>query len=124
MSKPEYVIAPEGCQSYLTPGKRYEVSNFCANDAYRGTINIAADNGSDIFCLLEKCPHLNNGDWIIPGADDVAAPEVTIDAVSVADIEIQRDGDNLLINQGMQTVYVYGRNIPALISALQLMVKK
>jgi hypothetical protein len=119
MTKPEYVIAPEGCEDYLTPGKSYRVV-----DSRGGYFSII-DDDDDLLssCLLTDCVHAN-GDWIIPGADDVAAPEVTIDAVSVADIEIQQDGDNLLINQGMQTVFVYGRNIPALISALQLMVKK
>ena len=117
--KPEYVIAPEGCEYYLTPGKSYRVIEWDGKH-----LSIVDDEGYRLnVCELKNCPHAN-GDWIIPGADDVVAPEVTIDAVSVADIEIQRNGDDLLINQGMQTVYVYGRNIPALISALQLMVKK
>lgn len=67
---PKYVIAPQGCESYLTPGKRYEVYYWDVS-RHCPSFDITADNGRDAFCILVGCPHLNGGDWIIPEGDDV-----------------------------------------------------
>jgi hypothetical protein len=67
---PEYVIAPEGCADYLTPGKRYAVRNWSG-----GVFNMTDDRGREINCFFPKSAHvLNGGDWIIPDEAE-AAPD-------------------------------------------------
>ena len=62
-----FVIAPEGCESYLTLGKKYEVFNVEAlnNDVYG--FDIVNDKGVDTMCIIHKlgCAHLKNNHWII-----------------------------------------------------------
>ena len=43
---------------YLTAGKTYK-AKLCI---YRG-FDILADSGNMIYCLPEKCAHLNKGNW-------------------------------------------------------------
>ena len=61
MKIPKYVIAPDGCEHYLTPGKSYPVMNFDGIG-----IDTIADNGAKIYSLLEGSSHLYDGNWIIP----------------------------------------------------------
>lgn len=58
--KGSIVIAPEDCNSYLTPGKEYKViiGNF-------KSFNIIDDDGDELYCLLEGCAHIEYNDWII-----------------------------------------------------------
>lgn len=54
---PTYAIPPEGCASYLTAGKRYEVLREGMGGFY-----IRDNDGDEICCLWRNCPHLD-GDW-------------------------------------------------------------
>ena len=58
--KNKYVIAPEECEIYLTPGRKYKIIN-----GYTFAFEIVSDNGNTIYCLYEGCAHLFGGDWII-----------------------------------------------------------
>ena len=58
------VIAPSGCEDYLTEGKEYEVFDVAKlNNNY--TFNIVDDSGESIFSRLNDSTHLNDGNWII-----------------------------------------------------------
>jgi hypothetical protein len=62
--KNKYVIAPEECENYLTPGKKYKIINkntFAPEFAFE----IVSDKGNTIYCLYKGCEHLFGGDWII-----------------------------------------------------------
>lgn len=68
MKIPKYVIAPDGCASYLTPGKKYCVSDWRED---KGTYHMArfriwSDDGQGECCVLVDCHNLNGGNWIIP----------------------------------------------------------
>jgi len=56
---PTYAIPPEGCASYLTAGKRYEVLR---EETIRG-FYITDNDGDEIYCLWDGCGHLDGGDW-------------------------------------------------------------
>jgi len=75
MKAPKYVIAPEGCSSYLTPGKQYEVLDFRPDEAYGGYFNAATDDLGIHSFRLGQCYHLNGGDWIIPDDDAEAVQD-------------------------------------------------
>ena len=58
----KYVIAPEGCESYFTAGKKYEIVERAYGDlAFR----IKSDSGMLDTCKWTNCGHLRRGDWII-----------------------------------------------------------
>lgn len=60
------VIAPAGCSGYLTQGKEYEVSGIDDLENNEETsFWITNDIGSNSYCLLNHCAHLNGGNWII-----------------------------------------------------------
>jgi hypothetical protein len=61
IKKGMFVIAPEGCETYLTAGKNYEVLGF---DSF-GCFGIMADNNFTIYSRLKNSAHLNGKDWII-----------------------------------------------------------
>jgi hypothetical protein len=66
--RPKRVQAPEGCASYLTAGKIYDVVGFWSENCgkplgYRFTI--LDDLGNKQMCLERICCHLNGKDWII-----------------------------------------------------------
>jgi hypothetical protein len=68
VSKGDIVIAPEGCQVYLTAGKEYEVIEdtiFGRPDERK--FNIIDDNGNETFCLQKGDYHTNYSKWIIKG---------------------------------------------------------
>jgi hypothetical protein len=55
---PTYAIPPEGCASFLTAGKRYEVLReddlgFCITD----------NDGEELYCLWRDCWHERSGSW-------------------------------------------------------------
>ena len=58
----DYVIAPIGCEDYLTTGKKYEVFNYRVS---KERFNIIDDKGDTLFCIPKGCCHLNRKDWII-----------------------------------------------------------
>ena len=58
---PKYVICPEGCKRYLTPGKKYKTKNI-----KNGSFETRDDEGDLLYCKLKGCAHLNGEDWIIP----------------------------------------------------------
>jgi hypothetical protein len=67
MKKPTKVQAPEGCESYLTAGKIYDVVS-CDRYPYPQWgygFYIINDMGTESACLQFECPHLNGGNWII-----------------------------------------------------------
>ncbi|TDH35740.1 hypothetical protein E2A64_10420 [Pseudohoeflea suaedae] len=58
----EYVIAesvPKPARGYITPSKKYELSNA---DDIGG--EITDDEGDKLVILFQSCPHLNGGNWI------------------------------------------------------------
>lgn len=58
-----YVIAPEGCKPYLTPGKKYKIIK-----ASESKHDFWAKDDTDyiLYCLIAGCANLNGKDWIIP----------------------------------------------------------
>lgn len=54
----KYAIAPEGCASYLTAGKRYEVRY-----EYPTWCDIVDDEGDFINCNKVGCSFLDGQDW-------------------------------------------------------------
>jgi hypothetical protein len=65
--RPKRVQAPEGCKSWLTPGKIYDVIGFWVDwdDEYGHYFNIIDEKGREIDCSEKKCPNLYGKDWII-----------------------------------------------------------
>jgi hypothetical protein len=67
MLKPTKVQAPEGCESFLTAGKIYDVVSCDPSspeeDGYGFTI--ISDLGNEIYCLGRYCAHLKGKNWII-----------------------------------------------------------
>jgi len=131
MKAPKYVVAPEGCGSYLTPGKRYEVQDFFTKDTCGGSFWITGDNGNYFLCLLVDCPHLNGGNWITPedGTDDADdEPQTTkprVLAMGIGDITACFDDNphEIHVSDGTGScILVYRSEIPALIEALKMMV--
>jgi hypothetical protein len=60
------VIAPEGCETWLTAGKEYQVFDVEESDTIRKCyFGIIADNTIKCNCFLINCAHLNGKDWII-----------------------------------------------------------
>ena len=61
------VIAPKGCESYLTEGKEYEVFNveMLLNPSCEFKFEFIADNGGHEYSVLKGTSHLNGKDWII-----------------------------------------------------------
>jgi hypothetical protein len=70
----DFVKAPEGCEEWLTAGKKYRVllTYDFISPTYGYQFNIIAENGNEIFCLERNCGHLNGGNWIkvVPHDDD------------------------------------------------------
>lgn len=65
---PKIVKAPEGCESYLTPGKEYEIvkllpNSYCEELGYGFLVR--SDDGGLANCIEKLCAHLMGQDWII-----------------------------------------------------------
>ncbi len=56
----DVVIAPNGCESYLTAGKEYLVI-----EATKEIIEIFDDEGDVLYLCLKGSAHLNGGNWIV-----------------------------------------------------------
>ena len=59
----DIVIAPEGCTSWLTPKKEYEVIGLWGVSC--NGFEILSDDGSIASCLLPYCSHSCFNNWII-----------------------------------------------------------
>ncbi len=59
------VIAPSGCEDYLTEGKEYEVFDVELYKNHGYFFIIIDDDGDRLPCLFNDCRHLNGGNWII-----------------------------------------------------------
>ena len=59
----DIVIAPNSCTKWLTAGKEYEVIQV---DKYNKDLFVIVNDGLEqICCFLERCTHLNGGNWIV-----------------------------------------------------------
>ena len=59
-NKPTIAIPQQGCESYLTAGKEYEIRIY----SY-GLFDIADNDGTILVCSDKHCAHLNGLDWIL-----------------------------------------------------------
>ena len=67
MPRPTHVIAPEGCARYLTPGRRYQIERWEAEDLFIiGADPSPVSPDRECWCTLTDCAHLNGGDWLLP----------------------------------------------------------
>jgi len=70
----DYVKAPEGCNEYLTAGKKYPVVDVInpSLDKYGCVFEIVSDYGEITMCFERGCSNLNGGNWIkvVPHDDD------------------------------------------------------
>ena len=62
-NKGDIVIAPEGCESYLTPQKEYKVLCYVGTPGFG--FSIIDDEGDIITCCINRCSHLFFKNWII-----------------------------------------------------------
>jgi len=129
--KPEYVIAPEGCEYYLTPGKWYAVEkldHIPGENIEDAAVIIRDDMGEEVYSTIRKSAHLNGGNWIIPDddADEAAQAQPTkpcVTAVRVGDVTVDCDDNphEIAISDGSgDCIMVHRANIPALIEALKM----
>jgi hypothetical protein len=51
--------------NYLKKGNEYFVENVKESKCFKYSFDIIDDSGAKLFCLLEKCNHLNGDNWII-----------------------------------------------------------
>lgn len=58
--KPTIAIPPEGCESYLTAGKEYEIIDFA-----EGVFFVIDDSDFKIMSCSKCSAHLNGKDWIL-----------------------------------------------------------
>lgn len=58
----KYAIPPEGCEPYLTPGRKYEIIDKVEG---RNINSFTIKSGEEKhFCLEKECLHINGKDWI------------------------------------------------------------
>ena len=76
--EPKVVIAPKGCKSYLTEGKKYEVKGIWdSGDKINGYgFYIKDDENKTLMCSENSCFHLNNGNWIIKERKDMKINDI------------------------------------------------
>jgi len=63
---PKTVVAPIGCQPWLTEGKEYNVirtGSYSNTEGY--DFDIISDTGETDFCVEKGCGHINFENWII-----------------------------------------------------------
>ena len=62
----DIVIAPEGCQNYLTAGKEYKVEDVISENGVRGCFfRTTSDCGREVYTSEINSTHLNGNDWIL-----------------------------------------------------------
>jgi len=73
------VIAPEGCEDYLTAGKEYLVESIVGKNDKDLLFMTFADNGQEVWSTIRESSHLNMGDWILsPTTHDNSQDDKTI----------------------------------------------
>jgi hypothetical protein len=65
LKKGMFVIAPEGCNSYLTAGKKYETTKGVRHYGELSFFEIIDDNGDEVCGVSKNDAHLKGKDWII-----------------------------------------------------------
>jgi len=65
------VISPISKGSYISKGNEYVISDVKESEYYKYTFDIIDNSGSKLFCLLEKCNHLNKKNWIIKNENNL-----------------------------------------------------
>lgn len=77
----DIVIAPEGCEDYLTAGKEYEVVEAIeeSTNKYGSLFSIIDDDGDMIETVEKKSAHLKFQSWILsPTTHDNSQDDKTI----------------------------------------------
>ena len=104
------VIAPSGCESYLTEGKEYEVFNveMLLNPSCEFKFEFIADNGGHEYSVLKGTSHLNGKDWIIK--EETKATENQSKSVNLKYefellIEVLTATDNLYAKKKVKRIY-------------------
>lgn len=71
------VIAPSGCENYLTEGKEYEVFNveLSHNKECEFNFNFIDDKRKSKYSILKGSAHLNGQDWIIKNETNMKLSE-------------------------------------------------
>jgi hypothetical protein len=62
LKKGMFVIAPQGCESWLTAGKAYQVVKNVRMDTF---FEIIDDRNDILSCIFPYDGHTNNIDWIV-----------------------------------------------------------
>jgi hypothetical protein len=80
MKTGDIVIAPEGCEDYLTAGKGYIVAKIESFDETFGWFfTTQSDTGITIYTSEKSSPHLGYQDWILkPTSHDNSKDDKTI----------------------------------------------
>lgn len=69
--KPKKVKAPEGCESYLTAGKEYDVNSVAGMTKHNGyELYVAISEDEEIYAVQFNTSHLNGKDWIVTEWED------------------------------------------------------
>jgi hypothetical protein len=99
------VIAPSGCESYLTEGKEYEVFNveILSNPSCEFKFEFIADNGGQEYSVLKGSSHLNGKDWIIK--EEKPSTSVNIKYEFELLIEVLTATDNLYAKKKVKRIY-------------------
>jgi len=71
--KIKYVIAPEGCNPYLTPGKKYEFKSKGFEEEYDAVVS---DQGKPLLISLKNCAHLRSKDWIVVYEEEMSVAQI------------------------------------------------
>lgn len=58
----KYVIAPEQCSRWFTPGEKYKIERFGKD---KNEFWLTDDDGDTVLCLRANC-NFANGNWIFP----------------------------------------------------------
>jgi hypothetical protein len=64
----DIVIAPEGCNKYLTSGKKYQIVEIydpISDEVYGIGFDIIDDQNNLISCREKRSRHINMQDWIL-----------------------------------------------------------
>lgn len=80
MKAGDIVIAPEGCEDYLTAGDGYKVISVDGlHTVFGHFFEIIDDVGDNILCSERVCLHINEQDWILaPTSQDNPKDNKTI----------------------------------------------
>jgi hypothetical protein len=76
--RPKYAVPPRGCQSWLTPGKRYALlpDNLYGGNKWPDSFAIINNNNNKIFCANDYSYHAR-GYWCFTDEDADTRPSGT-----------------------------------------------